>query len=58
MEKFRNNPLLFINTFLRRDGEQKVQKEEYAKPSKGSPNVYNVQWQSKVRKVFFENQTA
>jgi len=58
MEKFRNDPLLFINTFLRRDGERKVQKEEYAKLSKGSPSVYNIRWQSKVRKVFFENQTA
>lgn len=58
MNHYKKNPLLFINTFLRRDGERKVQKEEYERVRNRMPNVYNIHWQVKVRKVFFENQTA
>ena len=50
----KDNPLLFINTFLRRADEQEVSAEDYAKVSKGKPDVYNLNWQAKVRRTFFK----
>lgn len=56
MQKYKEDRLLFINTFIRRDGEPKVSEEEYSSLSKGRPHVYDVRWQSRVRKRFFNTQ--
>jgi len=55
LEQYKSDPLLFINTFLRRANEERVSKEDYAKVAKGRPNVYDLAWQVRVRKRFFKD---
>lgn len=55
MKAYKDNPLLFINTFLRRAHEPYVSEEQYREVAKGKPNVYDLRWQVRVRKKFFEN---
>jgi hypothetical protein len=57
VDEYKSNPLLFINTFLRRAHEPYVSEEEYAKvATKERPKVYDLRWQVRVRKKFFNNQ--
>lgn len=56
LNEYKANPLLFINTFLRRAHEPYVSEEQYMKVAKGKPNVYDLRWQVRVRKNFFDNQ--
>lgn len=53
MQRYKDDPLLFINLFLRFGDEPLVTREQYAVLSKGKPNIYDIRWQLKVRKVFF-----
>lgn len=53
MQRFKDDPLLFINLFLRFGDEPLVTEEQYAELSKGKPNIYDIRWQVRVRKVFF-----
>ena len=55
MEQFKDDPLKFINTFLRKGHEPMVTEEDYKKVSKGKPDVYNLGWQVRVRKKFFND---
>jgi len=55
LEHYKNNPLLFINTFLRKAHERVITEEEYKEVAKGKPNVYDLGWQVRVRKKFFNN---
>jgi len=55
MKQYKSNPLLFINTFLRKGHEPMVTKEEYDKVSKGKPDVFDLRWQVRVRKKFFND---
>jgi hypothetical protein len=55
LEHFKNNPLLFINTFLRKAHENAVTEEQYKEVAKGRPNVYDLGWQVRVRKKFFND---
>lgn len=56
MQKYKDDPLLFINTFLRKAHEPYVSEEEYRKVARGKPKIYDLEWQVRVRKHFFENQ--
>jgi hypothetical protein len=56
MNAYKDNPLLFINTFLRRDGEPRVTEEQYREvATKERPHVYDPRWQVRVREKFFKN---
>ena len=56
MDEYKSDPLLFINTFLRRAHEPYVSEEEYAKvATKERPKVYDLRWQVRVREKFFKS---
>jgi predicted molibdopterin-dependent oxidoreductase YjgC len=57
MKTHKDNPLLFINTFLRRDSEPRVTEERYREAANGNPNVYDLRWQVRVRNKFFNLNT-
>jgi hypothetical protein len=58
MNAYKDNPLLFINTFLRRDGEPRVTEEQYREvATKERPHVYDPRWQVRVRNKFFNLNT-
>jgi hypothetical protein len=55
LNEYKDNPLLFINTFLRRAHEPYVSEGQYREVAKGKPNVYDLRWQIRVRNRFFNN---
>jgi hypothetical protein len=53
MNPHRNDPLKFINTFLRRDGEKRLSEKQFKEIADRSKDVYNLKWQVAVRRKFF-----
>jgi hypothetical protein len=53
VKHYKDNPLLFINTFLRREGEERVSDEQFKEIAEQTKDVYNLKWQVAVRRKFF-----
>jgi hypothetical protein len=53
MKHYKDNPLLFINTFLRREGEERISEEQFKEIAAQAKDVYNLKWQVAVRRKFF-----
>lgn len=53
MKPDKNDPLKFINTFLRREGEERISEEQFKEIAAKTKNVYDLKWQVAVRRKFF-----